>query len=402
MITNTIQGLNELIKNRLIEKKGNVKLIENTDIILYGKALGLNENQLLFKILEIEETIDWAKEKESIIKSETISTESIFTNPNNIIHCSNCNAANEKGVANFCVECGTELRENPVFTEEQRCDSSYQSNSYQNENSEKSKLPYIIGAVVVILTIIGIFYSRNNEHNSISKKILPSKEIDTTQVQISSDQKIELLNNPNYKISDELLIGLFGVSVNDLGVEFIAGEYASGSSPLTFKITSKQFFELGERNLLLASIGISNPNDCHQCLGRLDIGFFEYLNSKWVKIDHLKKADEDTYGRYPEFSSFQVFGKNSLGVVFNHGCLDRIFGVNNNKITQILDIITCKTVDPTDYLLNGELETIAKYEFIDKGENFFTLKVTEIEIGKIKKIKYFNYDNIKSKYEYEQ
>ena len=59
----TIQGLNELIKNRLIEKKGNVKLTENTDIILYGRALGINENQLLFKVIEIEETIDWELEK---------------------------------------------------------------------------------------------------------------------------------------------------------------------------------------------------------------------------------------------------------------------------------------------------------------------------------------------------
>ena len=49
MVTNTIQGLNELIKNRLIEKKGNVKLTENKDIkIIYT---GLRPGEKLYEEL---------------------------------------------------------------------------------------------------------------------------------------------------------------------------------------------------------------------------------------------------------------------------------------------------------------------------------------------------------------
>ena len=171
----TIQGLNELIKNRLIEKKGNVKLIENNDIILYGRALGITENQLLFKILEIEETIDWTKEKESVINLETINTASNFTNSNNIIHCSNCNAANEKGVANFCVDCGTELRPEPIKT---------QSQYYpQNNVEQKSKMPYIIGAsaLIVIVILAGLFFLNKNQ-NSVAPEIITKPISDSTKV----------------------------------------------------------------------------------------------------------------------------------------------------------------------------------------------------------------------------
>jgi len=172
----TIQGLNELIKNRLIEKKGNVKLTENSDIIIYGKALGITENQLLFKILEIEETIDWAKEKENTIKSDPFTTETNFSTPPNIIHCSNCNAANEKGVANFCVDCGAELRPEPIKP---------QSQYYpQNNVEQKSKMPYIIGAsaLIVIVILVGVFFLSKNQ-NPVAPEITPTEISDSVQVQ---------------------------------------------------------------------------------------------------------------------------------------------------------------------------------------------------------------------------
>ena len=79
----SIEGLNELIKKRLIENKGSIKLTENNDIILYGKAIGISENQLLFKILEIEETIDWEaeklKEQESVEKPTCPKCNSVFS-----------------------------------------------------------------------------------------------------------------------------------------------------------------------------------------------------------------------------------------------------------------------------------------------------------------------------------
>jgi len=166
----TIQGLNELIKNRLLEKKGNVKLSDNTDIILYGRALGFNENQLLFKVLEIEETIDWAKEKENIIKSETFTT--VTKSPNNIIYCSNCNAANEKGVANFCVDCGGELNPEPIKAQSQFVTP--------NNIPEKSKSPYIIIgiALLVILILVGLVYSRIKKDNGNNDSLV----VDTTEV----------------------------------------------------------------------------------------------------------------------------------------------------------------------------------------------------------------------------
>lgn len=173
----TLEGLNELIKNRLIEKKGNVKLTENTDIILYGRTLGINENQLLFKVLEIEETIDWAEEerkrtRENALKSE-ISNSTSYTNPStasssNIIYCSSCNAANEKGMANFCVDCGAQLikASEPNVVKEQRYEpeTNYQQqNNYvapEPETIKKSKLPLILVVLggIVAVVVLGYFF----------------------------------------------------------------------------------------------------------------------------------------------------------------------------------------------------------------------------------------------------
>ena len=170
----TIEGLNELIKTRLVEKKGNVKLTENADIVLYGRALGINENQLLFKVLEIEETIDWEevkkREQENALKLENNSSNGFSASSTqsaaSVIYCSNCNAANEKGLANFCVDCGTELKQAPEQKPEpeQRYEpeQKYQKNNYtapQEEPLEKSKTPILLGVLGVVLAVVlGYFF----------------------------------------------------------------------------------------------------------------------------------------------------------------------------------------------------------------------------------------------------
>jgi hypothetical protein len=395
MITNTIQGLNKLIKNRLIEKNGNVILTENTDIILYGKALGISENQLLFKILEIEETIDWAKEKENRINSDTFATVSNFTTPIAIIYCSNCNAANEDGVANFCVDCGTELRPEPITLQ-----SQYYS---QPDVEEKSKTPYIIGfsVLIVVAILVGVFFLSKNP-KPIAPEIAPNEISDTTQVQDFNQKEIIFLNEPINTITDDDLINLFNVSLSDLGDEFIATSDSIVKNPI-IEITSKQFFKLGERNLLLASLGITNPNDYHVSYGRLDIGFFEFSNTKWEKIDHLMNADGSGYGTYPNFKSFKLFGRNKLCAIFSEGDMhmgyewnaDIIFGLNNDKISQILSVTTFESSDDG----NEKTEIKTKYDFIDNGEEFFTVKLVTKENGKMEKIKYFNFDITKSKFQ---
>ena len=166
----TLEGLHALIKSRLIEKKGNVKLVDNEDIILYGKALGINENQLLFKVLEIEETIDWAEEelkrtRQDALRTENANTANSTAAPSSdIIYCGNCNTANEKGSANFCVECGAELVKAPApkAETEQRYESetiNQQQNNYSTTEPEKkkrSKLPLVLGILALLTIAAGV------------------------------------------------------------------------------------------------------------------------------------------------------------------------------------------------------------------------------------------------------
>ena len=187
------QGLHELIRSRLIEKRGNVKLTENTDIILYGKALGINENQLLFKILEIEETIDWAKEKSNVNQSETF-TASPSTN---LIYCSSCHAANETGLANFCVDCGAAFKQ-----------ENYQENDYSNtndtprNNTEKSSkyLYYILGiTILVIVVLIGINLDFCKPANTLEVPYMTNPK-DTIAIKTSN------ILNGNYAIASEKIL----------------------------------------------------------------------------------------------------------------------------------------------------------------------------------------------------
>lgn len=151
----TLEGLNELIKKRLIEKNGNIKLTENNDIVLYGKALGVSENQLLFKILDISETIDWTEMENGTNTASNFHSNSII--------CKNCNTPNEMGVANFCVECGLELKEviEPVYEPT----PTYHQAPYAPPQEElgtetKSKTPIIIGTIIgiLILLVAGYFF----------------------------------------------------------------------------------------------------------------------------------------------------------------------------------------------------------------------------------------------------
>ena len=162
----TPEGLNELIKKRLIDKNGNVKLTENNDIVLYGKALGISENQLLFKILDLSETIDWSEiEKKKVQDNNSFQTtaneNSFATNIQPTIHtirCSSCNALNEKDVAKFCVECGSEL----IIKTEPKPEPipSYRqpTNISPEEEETKSKTPIIIGTIIGILLLLVACY----------------------------------------------------------------------------------------------------------------------------------------------------------------------------------------------------------------------------------------------------
>lgn len=162
----TLEGLNDLIYKRLIEKNGNIKLTENNDIVRYANAVGIPENQLLFLILEVEEKIDWTEIEK---KKQQASREVVLnTCHSNKVYCKNCDAENEKGIANFCVECGSELKYEPESIPDpmplyqpplQYEHRSYVSPETEPESTSKSKLPFLIGiAGILIALVLGYFF----------------------------------------------------------------------------------------------------------------------------------------------------------------------------------------------------------------------------------------------------
>jgi len=233
------------------------------------------------------------------------------------------------------------------------------------------------------------------------------KEVNETGIPQSSPKKeqpentsLNITNTSNHFISNQDLISLFNVNIEDLGDSFIG--YDNYNKP-EFEITSKQFFNLGDRELLLTSLGIKNPNDCHGCRGRLDIGFFEFSNDEWKKINHLKNASSASYGSFPTFNEFKFFGKNKLCVEFLDGDQGTgggfgasiIFGLNNNVLTKIATIITSETNWTSDI----EREIEREYEFIDTGKEYYSLKIIEKANDKSDDIKYLNFNSNNNKFE---
>lgn len=196
----SIEGLNELIKKRLIENKGSIKLTENIDIILYGKAIGISENQLLFKILEIEETIDWEaeklKEQESVEKPTCPKCNSVFSSdikfcindgvklvyPNKLIpKCVICKKTYTNG-AKFCSNDGgaIKLDDDVLYQIEanepsiENTNASFQENSTNGTTSQqpiynfpkrynkapigKRFLAYLLDAIITLALFLPSFY----------------------------------------------------------------------------------------------------------------------------------------------------------------------------------------------------------------------------------------------------
>ena len=116
----TLDELSKIIKQRLISKSGNLKLSENIDIIEFGKRIGISENQLLFKILEIEETISWSvieemnrmevspRAENRLLDDKLESVDVII---DTIKYCGGCNAENKSASAKFCIVCGAALKQ---------------------------------------------------------------------------------------------------------------------------------------------------------------------------------------------------------------------------------------------------------------------------------------------------
>jgi hypothetical protein len=194
----SLEGLNDLIYKRLIETNGNVKLTENNDIVLYGKNVGLSENELLFKILEVEETIDWTaieklKQLENTSRNEVSNSVSSYNaNSHDIVFCKNCNSENEKGVANFCVDCGSELNPKPNYEPH----AVYGQNQYvepQYEPIKKSNTPIVIGVSLAVLMLVfgSVYYFANKSHevnNSVDSIAVDSTAVvaDTAAVAVDS------------------------------------------------------------------------------------------------------------------------------------------------------------------------------------------------------------------------
>ena len=308
----TLEGLHELIKNRLIEKKGNIYLAENADIIAYGEVLGLNENQLLFKVIEIEDTIDWAIENEKVLNS---GNKGNSHTQSNIIYCNSCNSTIEKTDANFCTDCGAVLNKEPIQTQSQFITP--------NSIHEKSKYPYLLGALALLVIIIlgGLLYSKNTTNNSTANSQPTNELIDSTQFQNTTvpNTAIETSNSVSpHEINSEKILNILSQYHYDINhSNFDANTYFSENVSQYFSrhnVTPNEInnifnqnkdFIRGQSNILNNQITFERTVN--------NINYYSY----WVDYSCYRKSENKT-----------EFGKVNVELGFDE----------NNKITSYKEL----------------------------------------------------------------
>jgi hypothetical protein len=294
----TIQELNELIKNRLIEKNGSIKLTENTDIIDFGKTLGFNENQLLFKVLEIQETIDWTEEERK--KNEEIELKSKEKNATNemsssasssasIIYCKNCNARNVKENAIFCLECGNKLK--PDIKPDVK-------NNIKPISNTKSILPIVLGVLFGIFSILVLGYNFWGK-NYLRDKNAPRKYSIARTLYLRSSPS----DGGNYNIIDNIQYGS-EILIYDNGTEWVKCKVngKEGYASPKYMLNKIDFQEL---NAILAD------EDTRAVLGQTRIK--KALLSYFREHKYIGKMNEliqkELYGSVSTKEVWQLFAK---------------------------------------------------------------------------------------------
>jgi hypothetical protein len=302
----TTEGLNELIKNRLIEKKGNVKLSHNSDIVSYAKALNISENQLLFKVLDISEKIDWSKIEKQNSSSPTIQSSSII--------CKKCNTVNENRHAKFCMECASELKEEPI-------DLHNNIKSSQKEKSKNLINKYLIAIITVVAIVASVifYYSKSTEKNQAPSELNTNLGIDSTEVennpvfkensdsidsrQISNEEALSKMTNyyddinssrfnaENY-FSDNILqfITKTNLTPSEINTIFSQNnEFIDGTSKIVY---DHLLFERTENNISYYSYWIDyncfrkSKNKYQSCSVKVQVGFDQ--NKKIASYKELK------------------------------------------------------------------------------------------------------------------
>jgi hypothetical protein len=255
----------------------------------------------------------------------------------------------------------------------------------------------VIGIIVALSTWAIDKFKGDDVNHKLELKINSKKNIKLKEENVT--QKIELILNPTQAITDLDIIKLFDVSIKSLGNDFINSEDLNNKPE--YIISSKQFYKIGQREFLLASLGISNPNSFRNSFGRSDLALFEFKNNIWVKIDHSINISNESFGGYGEFKGFMPYGKNNFCGVYRfqagggtgfQSYLTSVYGVFKDKLKLLIQV---EDIDNYTGTAIGDIKdgtsTKTNIDFENSENDFYTLKLTEYRNKKLHNVKKYNF-----------
>lgn len=228
---------------------------------------------------------------------------------------------------------------------------------------------------------------------------------------IIDDQPIKLLESSLFNISNEELIRLMNVSVEDLGESFI--NFQNPEIKPTYEIIGKQLYQLKGKVCCLVVMGVTNPNTYHASSGTNYIACFEINDFKWKLLHPAKNTEYNPsvgFGIPAWVDKFVLYGDQDLAIILQGGYMSTgymmnyraIYGVNNyNQVFLIYDGLTEENDQAnfgSSFFKNVDNEFIIKFQK-SPNSKFYDLEETKLSHGKKVKTTILKFNENTMKYE---
>ena len=230
-------------------------------------------------------------------------------------------------------------------------------------------------------------------------------------IKIINELPFRLLDNQIIDVSNEELIKLMNVDIEDLGEDFVNQE--SPENKPIYEIIGKQLFELKGELYSLVVLGVGNPNDYHASSGTNFIACFKIKENQWTLLNPAVNTSQNPsvgYGNPASIEKFVLFGDQSLAIILEGGftaggassSYRAIYGLNN--LNQIFLIYEGDSYEGdqlnkgSSYFQNIDIEFEIHFQKITKTNHY---DLVEIKKSHGKKVKTRTYKFNKNTFKYE-
>ena len=247
------------------------------------------------------------------------------------------------------------------------------------------------------------------ENNELEKEKLIhdlTKQVDELKMkleQLSLNSKIEIIDPPSFSISNPYLIEITNSKMINACPEMNYGAGEEGPEICKEEVTRITYFKKGDVTRFFACVGYSYEG-AHFCPVQNGFVLAEYINSKWTIIDFLQyEGSDEGWGDALKISDQFLYGGNLFAYDCSSSsragylsCVKIIIGFDDNKISVLLEELSCET---EDYGEDPLIDWWYDYKPIPSNNQAFALEREYYILDKLVDTKILNYNPQSMKFE---